>query len=509
MSDPAAQDWDVLVVGTGMGGGTVGRALAEAGMRVLFVEKGVAGRRTEESHIDVSLADPVARALRGSWPEPVEVVQDGVRREFMAPLGQGVGGSSVYYAATLERPEPRDLDDGWPLPYAAMAPWLARAEAQFFVHGEPDPLSSDEGSSLSPPPPLSPADRAIMDRLRANGMHPYRLHLALRRLPGCADCMGRKCPRPCKMDGRSAGVEPALATGRAALLTGCEALRLTGTAARVEGVEVEREGHRLLLRAPRVVLAAGALSTPRLLLASASEAWPDGCGNGADMVGRHLMLHLNEMFAVWPKGGDAGPSRAIGLRDLMVVGGRRMGMVQAMGVDAREAEILHFLRLRLARAPFGGSRVVREGARLPAAVAARALGTAKLFVGLLEDFPDPANRVLRDPARPSRIVARYDVPAEARERRAVFRRAIRTAFRGLRPAFLHADVEPNWGHSCGTTRMGRDPATSVVDASCRVHGIGNLWIADAGVFPTSMGVNPSLTIAANALRVARTILEAR
>jgi len=503
------QHWDVIVVGTGMGGGLLGRALAERGLSVLFVEKGLAGWRTEEAGLDAGIADPVARAIRGAWPEPLEVTQDGLPRTFFAPLGSGVGGSSVFYAATLERPEPRDLDDhpsgAWPVSHAAMRPWFERAEAMLAVEGEADPLSSTPVPTLRAPPPPGPADAAIMARLRANGMHPYRLHAGLRRLPGCAECLGRKCPRACKMDGRSAGVEPALATGRAGLLTGCEALRLVGTASRVTGIEARRGGEALTLRAPRIVLAAGALSTPRLLLASTGEAWPGGCGNGAGLVGCHLMLHLNETFAVWPGAGDHSPSKAVGLRDLMVVEGRRMGMVQAMGVDAREPEILHYMRERLAARPLGRTRLAREGARLPARIATGLLGTAKLFVGLLEDFPDAANRVTLDPARPSRIVATYAVPAELRARRALFRRAIGRAFRGLRPVFLHQAPEPNWGHACGTTRMGLDPATSVVDASCRVHGIENLWVADAGVFPTSMGVNPSLAIAANALRVADAI----
>ena len=480
-TDPMGAEWDVIVVGAGMGGGLAARALAEGGMRVLIVERGMPGRRAEETRIDAALADPVARAVRGLWPEPLEVVQDGVAHRFHAALGSGPGGSSVFYAATLERPEPFELDP-WPVPYAAMAPWYSQAEAWLSV------ASNEEKS-------LSPSDIAIMDRLRGNGMSPHRLGEGLRRVPGCLECLGSKCPRLCKMDGRSAGVEPALATGRALMLTGCEAVRVAPGE-----VEVAREGERVVLRAPRVVLALGALSTPRLLMAS---------GIGGDAAGRYLMLHLNETFAVWPGGGDSraggGPSKAVGLRDLMRVDGRPMGMVQAMGIDVRAGEVLHYLRERWGDHPWGRSRLAREGMRLPAALAARALGTARLFVGLLEDRADPGNRVMAG----ERIVATYAIPEETRERRAIFRKAIKKAFRGLRPAFIHSGAEPNWGHACGTTRMGADPATSVVDAGCRVHGADALWVVDAGVFPTSMGVNPSLTIAANALRVAHAILGGR
>ena len=118
------QDWDVIIIGTGIGGGTIGRALAEGGLKVLFVEQGPAGYRAEQTPLDLEMADPVARALRGFWPKPVTARVGGVDLRFFAPLGAGVGGSSAFYAATLERPEPHDLDDsdaiahptgGWPV----------------------------------------------------------------------------------------------------------------------------------------------------------------------------------------------------------------------------------------------------------------------------------------------------------------------------------------------------------------------------------------------------------
>ncbi len=509
ITDLSERSWDVIIVGTGLGGGIIGRALAEQGLSVLFLEKGGSGWRTEETRLDTNALDPVARAIRGAWPERIQVTQDGVSRHFFAALGSGVGGSSVFYAAVLERPEPRDLDDHWPVSYSAMRPWFDRAEALLSVHGGIDPLSEIDCPELKPPMPFNPADAAILERLRANGMHPYRLHAALRYLPGCEECFGRKCPRACKMDGRSAGVEPALATGRAILVDNCEVVRLVGTASRVSGVEARHHDRTVMFRASRVILAAGALSTPRLLLNSASEAWPRGCGNGADLVGRYLMLHLNEIFAVWPgrsqEAQATSPAKAVGLRDLMMVHGARLGMVQALGIDARQSEILAVLRQRLAATRFGRTKLAYEGARIPAKIATKALGTAKLFVGILEDFPDPSNRVIADPAWPSRIVADYRVPEELQARRLLFRRSIKRAFRGLRPFFLNRGAEPNWGHPCGTTRMGLSATTSVVDADCRVHGLDNLWIADSSVFPTSFGVNPSLTIAANSLRVASII----
>src|SRR5690606_32957777 len=132
----ADRHWDVIVIGTGMGGGTVGRALAEKGLSVLFVEKGRKGHRAEQTALDANLSDRVARKIRGFWPDPIEGQINGRRISFYPPLGAGVGGSSVYYAAALERPEPHDLDHsperphpagGWPVRYAAFHPYLEAA----------------------------------------------------------------------------------------------------------------------------------------------------------------------------------------------------------------------------------------------------------------------------------------------------------------------------------------------------------------------------------------------
>lgn len=496
-------DTDVIVIGTGIGGGTMARALAEAGLSVVMIEKGRAGPRAEETALDPALADPVARAIRGFWPDPVSAQIDGRQGELFPPLGSGPGGSSVFYAATLERPARHDIEPtegrphptgGWPLSWDDLAPWTDAAERLFHVHGEPDPLDDRPEPMLAIPPPPSAGDAAIMAGLRENGIHPYSLHAALEYLPGCAECFGRKCPRPCKKDGRSAGVEPALATGRARLIAGAEVTRILMRGGQATGVAFRDAtgDHRMTAR--HVVIAAGALSSPRLLAASFPEA------AGAAHVGRGLMFHLNEMFAVWPgrAAAGSGPSKAVGFRDLYFAGGQRLGMVQAMGVDAGQPEILHYLRTRAAERGLTG-RFLREGLRLPAALAARFLGQAKIFVGLLEDLPDPDNRVTD---RDGRICITYRTAPEALERRRLFRRLISRAFRGHRVMFLSDRPEPNLGHPCGTLRMGRTAAGGVTDGFGLVHGAGNLWVADASVFPTSMGVNPSLTIAALALRTA-------
>lgn len=515
----ADRHWDAIVIGTGMGGGTVGRALAEKGLSVLFVEKGRKGHRAEQTALDANLSDRVARKIRGFWPDPIEGQINGRRISFYPPLGAGVGGSSVYYAAALERPEPHDLDHsperphpagGWPVRYAAFHPYLEAAERIYHICGSADPLSSVPADNLRPPPDLPPGDAALMAQMQRIGLHPYRLHTAVRYLEGCLDCLGVKCPRNCKMDGRSAGVEPALATGRAALLERCEVTALRGEPGRITHVEALLDGNPVTLRGDVVVLAAGGFGSPQLLLDSAAEHWPQGCANESGLVGRNLMFHVNEMFALWPdrSARNFAPSRAIGLRDLYYAEGKRFGIVQAMGLNASYGDILHHLRMLLARTGLDRIRPLYQLARLPAGIAARFLGDAKIFVGLMEDIGYPENRIL-PPDGSGTLRFEYRFSDELLARRKAFRKAIRRSFRGQRKMFLSFQPELNFGHPCGTLRFGEDPATSVLNPDCRAHGIGNLYVTDSSFMPSSMGVNPSLTIAANALRVADRIAEAR
>ncbi|CUH79401.1 GMC oxidoreductase [Tropicibacter naphthalenivorans] len=507
--------WDAIVIGTGMGGGTIGRALAEAGQKVLFVEQGPSGYRAEENGLSETFV-PEARVARGLWPTPLHVTLDGVETAFYAALGAGVGGSSVFYAATLERPERHDLDElpdrahptgGWPVGFDQMAPWYAAAAQTYRVYGTPDPLGP-EPIPLRDPPPLSDVESALMRSLTAAGLHPYHAHTGIERLPDCANCLGRKCPRACKMDGRSAGVEPALAAG-AALLDNAQVTRLASNGDSIAHVEVRHDGQTRRLTATRYILAGGALGSPRLLLASANENWPNGLANRSGLVGRNLMFHVNEMFALWPPRGTKGlaATKAISLRDFYHAGGQRLGTVQAMGIRASYGEIVHYMNLMLARSRFGRVKGLSQLTRIPAALAHRLFGSAQIFVGLMEDMPYPENRVTYDPAQPDRLSVDYTIHDELRDRRAAFRRAIRKGFRGHRRVFLGLSPELNYGHPCGTLRFGSDPRASVLRPDCRAHDVDNLWVADASFMPTSMGVNPSLTIAANALRVADSIVK--
>ncbi len=513
IADLCNREWDVIIIGAGLGGGTIGRRLAEKGMSVLFIESGPNAPRAEEQHLRDDIVDPVARRVRGFWPGFVDETIDGRRAQYPAPLGMTVGGSSAFYASTLERPERHDVDHsearphptgGWPVRYDDLLPYYRDAEQVFEVCGDDDPLSPEVPSQLRSPPDLTACDGSMMESFRRSGLHPYRIHLGVRFLPGCRMCFGFKCPRACKMDGRSAGVDPALSTGHAALIDMCHVRALRGSRHRITHVEAERGGEILEFRARHFILAAGALGSPRVLLSSRSEEWPNGCANSSGLVGRNLMFHMTEMLAIWPERGvhSSGPTKAISLRDFYYVNGQRYGALAAMGIDASYGQIVHYLNNVFDRSVLGGLRPLREFTRIPAVMAAKLFGSAKVYSALIEDLPYENNRVMLDEVNPWAVRYEYTMHADLLQRRREFRMLVKQRLRHQRSFFLTFQPLLNLPHACGTIRFGNDAKTSVLDAACRAHDVANLFVADASFMPTSCGVNPGLTIVANALRVA-------
>ena len=519
MNELLHRKWDVIIIGAGLGGGVCGRTLAEAGLSVLFVEKGPATPRRAENNQDCGYEDPFAREMFGCWPRKVEARVNGTTTIGWGAQGVGVGGTSVFYAAAMEQPERHDFEPvqdmphptgGWPVGYDEFAPWYARAREIMAVNGEQDPLG-DAVSPLARPTPLAPRDEALGQALIKAGLHAYRAHLAIRQLDGCKECIGRKCPRDCKMDGRSAGVMPALATGRAEVLDGAEALALVGDAGSVRHLRVRWHDAEHLLQARAFVLAGGSLSSPRLLLASEAPHWPGGCANSSGLVGRGLMFHINERIAIWPPRGappsSPGPLKAYSLRDLYRNGPDRLGLFQSLGLPADYGNILFVLHQRYDASPLRRLSIGRELLRVPAMIAARVLGDARVFAGIIEDLPDDRNRVLYDPARPDTIIYDYTFADELMARRQRFRRLLKQRLKGLRSLWLNHRPELNIAHPCGTLRFSDDPRRGVLDRDCKAHDLDNLYVADASFMPSSTGVNPGLTIVANALRVGHTLAQ--
>lgn len=504
--------WDVIIIGAGMGGGFLGRRLAEQGRSVLFVERGPAGHEMEQQPTQTEATDPFARHLRSVWPKQTESRMNGVSTRFFGPYGIGIGGSSTYYAAALERPERHDIDDhpdlphptgGWPVNFDAFTSYFDEATAMLHLCGTVDPLSSESPPDLAAPMPISENDDAMIAEIQQRGLHPYRLHLGVRTPQTCNGCFGRKCPWNCKMDGRSAGVMPALATGQADIITDCKVTNIQDDGSRVTGIQVLQNEQSAILTARSYALCAGSLGSPLLLLSSTTKD-PRGCANSSGWVGRGLMFHLNEMFVLWPRGrkvDDDGFGKAISLRDLYSQDGERFGLVQSVGLDVTYGNMVSYLNTIFNQSILRRFEGLRGLTRLPALALSKFLGKGGVFVGMMEDYPYPENRVVVNEEDPDVLTFEYIYHAELLARRKKFRKALLRAFRGHKRFMISVQPVLNFGHPVGTLRFGNHPATSVLRPDCRTHDLDNLFVADGSFMPSAMGVNPSLTIAANALRV--------
>jgi len=525
----AAIEWDVVVIGAGMGGAVAGYELARLGKRVLFVEKGRFVQRDDEV-VRGDLGDqserPEDRLLRGHWP----VALEGTLRipghapspaEFFAPLGCGTGGSTILYGATLERFFPCDfrpgelfpevsgstLPDAWPIGYEELEPYYKRAEALFRVRGTPDPLHPAQ-DALPAPPPLNEQDQDVFELMERKGLHPYRIHIGCRFVPGCDGCGGRVCLKDCKSDAGHICVLPALERHGARLLERCEVTRLETQGARVQLVRCVHDGRELALRARVVVAAAGALMTPVLLLNSTSERWPNGLANGSGLVGRNLMVHSGDMLAVRARRGqpDGSFNKTLSITDLYFSEGRKLGNFQSVGIQVDDGSVLAHLQTTLAKGPRWLKRLAHPLLlRAIARVGAWYFKNSVVFGSIVEDLPYLENRVVPDASAKSGMRFDYRYTDELAERNALFRKSLSKALGWTRVVSLTRAVNLNFGHPCGTARFGDDPATSVLDRDNRAHEVENLYVVDASFFPSSGGTNPSLTIAANALRVAEVI----
>jgi len=521
--------WDVIVVGTGMGGGMLGNSLARSGRRVLFVEKGrstLPGMPGTIRSLMPELAEPqAARSAQayydalsraGRSTDEIEDISGRFSRRFVPFIGSGTGGSSALYGMVCERFFVRDftprqnfrdpgdstVPDAWPITYDQMRPWYTAAEKLLGVRGQPDPLRPEAAEvDLLPPPPFSADNQPLVDYLAGRGLHPYRLPMACDYTDGCSVCQGYLCHQSCKNDAARNGVLPAIAEHGAALLSQCRAVRLDADRNHVRQVICEHRSGVLALKAKVVVLAAGALATPMLLLNSRSGDWPRGLANGSDLVGRNLMRHLIDLVEIWPQPDHkiTAENKEIGLNDFYFFEGQKYGTVQSFGAMAPLEMLVNRpgWRPRMLRLMTPAARRIYE----------RYYTGGLVLAPIMEDLPYLDNRVLPWDRPGSdgrqRLRIQYRFHASEIERRAVFLRQLKEVLKPFRKITLRAaDNNEALAHVCGTCRFGSDPKTSVLDAHNRAHELDNLYVVDASFFPSSAGLNPALTVAANALRVA-------
>jgi len=515
-SEVSDELWDVAVIGTGMGGATVGYELAKAGNRVIFLEKGLAEFSNAGDSIQLESEDPSERLRNGNWPTKITRYIGETRSQFFAPLGCGLGGSTLLYAAALERFEPDDFKSasdteqsagGWPISFEQILPYYRKAENLFKVCGTWDPLNPDKESCLLAPSLLTECDEHFLESFKASGLHPYRLHVACAYQPGCTECGGYICSKKCKGDAKTICLEPALKTGNAYLIDRCEVEHLEADASMIREITGRRDGEKISVRARIVVLAAGAFFTPVLLLKSGNKYWPNGLANTSDMVGRNLMFHVSDFIAVWPrrKFPKQDPRKTISFRDFYSHRGIKLGLVQSTGLSAGYGNIVYFLKTAFDRSCWSWLKPVRPLLRIPAFIASIVFGRATIFATILEDKPYLENRIFLDSNEPSGMHFKYVAHAELCERIGVLRSLIKKALAMHRLMIISPEISLNFGHPSGTCRFGTDPSASVLDANNKAHDLDNLYVVDASFMPTSGGANPSLTIAANALRVAEHI----
>jgi len=531
----ADQDWDVIVVGTGMGGATLGYALAQAGKRVLFCERGRAqwgDTALRGCYPETCLDPPVVpgaqhRSLLVDAGRDWRELEDWSRsppRTHRPFIGAGTGGSSALYGMALERFFPEDftpranhpaardasLPETWPMSYQDLEPFYVEAEALYRVRGEPDSLRGPEfRPAYTKPPTMTVPARELFDYLQAQGCHPYHIPLACEFKANCECCQGYLCPRECKNDSSRVCLRPALEQYGASLLEECEVVRLEATAERVTGVVCSYGGETITLRGSVVVLAAGALYTPGILLRSQSESWPDGLANHSGLVGQNLMRHFVDLYVVRPKARDGldGRLKELAWNDFYLSGGDKLGSVQSFGALPPAAHLAEALEHDLRQGPFplAGAlfRLVKPVAR---AYLSALLSRCLILASVAEDLPYAENRVSLGGSTGG-VKLCYRLRPRERERIERMRSKIQRLLRPYRPVLIRqAENNQRLAHACGTCRFGRDPADSVLDPYNKAHDVANLYVVDGSFFPSSGGINPALTIAANALRVARRIV---
>ncbi|MDC0013141.1 GMC family oxidoreductase [Octadecabacter sp.] len=488
---------DVIIIGSGMGGATLAAALAPTGRRILILERG--------EHLSPSDHDRDAEAIfkRGVF-RPEETWLDGAGRPFNPGNYYNVGGNSKFYGAALIRYREADFGParhsggttpGWPISYDTIEPDYQAAEQLYAVRGATgtDPTEpTHSGDYAHGPVPDEPDIADLRARLTKAGFHPSSIPLGLDidRWLSAGQTTWDAYPNTCggKMDAETCGLKAALAHPNVELRTGCHALRIEVSGDVVSGVVIKTAQGVETLRAPLVVLAAGAVQSAALLLGSANEECPAGVANRSDQVGRNFMNHnCSAVIALHPlRRNRCVYQKTLMMNDFYLESNAHppLGNVQMLGKIT--------------------GAILAANSNLPCWLAHMIAARSFDFYAMSEDLPNPNSRVtvqggqIKLDWQRSNWDAHLQLVAKLKQalRKIGFPIVISQAFDRRTPS-----------HQCGTARMGADPTSSVVDTFCRSHDHKNLFIVDASVLPTSAAVNPALTIAALALRAGRHIQE--
>lgn len=510
--------YDLVIIGTGAGGGTLARHLAPSGKRILLLERGdwlprePANWSTADVFIDGRYISP------DTW-------SDANGKSFQPQVHYFVGGATKLYGAALYRMRVEDfgevhhhdgLSPAWPISYQDLEPYYTAAERLYQVHGArgEDP-TEPPASGPYPHPAVShePRIQQLSDDLAGSGYHPFHAPCAIllneANMPystcvRCPSCDGFPCPLHAKSDAEVLGVRPALEHPNVTLLTNAQAVRLETNPAgsAVTEVVVEHEGHLERYAGDIVVVSCGAANSAKLLLASSTDRHPNGLANGSDQVGRNYMFHASQAVLALSK--EPNPTvfqKTLGLNDFYFRGpdfDYPMGNIQMIGKSQADM--------------FRGEKPI-ETKLAPTWALHEIASHAVDFWLSTEDLPSPDNRVTLH--RDGNIQLAYTPSNPTATARLYHQLKSMLGSLGMhsdhlihRFAYMKSDIPiAGVAHQAGTCRLGTDPAASVLNADCRAHELDNLYVVDTSCFPSISAVNPALTAMANALRVGDHLLE--
>ena len=511
--------YDVIIIGTGAGGGTLARHLAPSGKRILLLERGDWLPREPENWSTVDVFVDGRYISPDSWYDPKA-------KSFYQPqVHYFVGGATKLYGAALYRMRAEDFSElrhhdgispAWPISYADMEPYYTAAESMYEVHGARGEDPTEPPASAPYPFPAvahEPRIQQLSDDLAAEGFHPFHAPCGVKlneaNLPysicvKCNACDGFPCPLHAKSDAEVSGVRPALEHANVTLVRNARVVKLETNAAGTAVTEVvaEQNGETVRYSADIVVVSCGAANSAKLLLASASDTHPHGLANGSDQVGRNFMYHDSQAVLALSK--EPNPTvfqKTLAFNDFYFRGpdfDYPMGNIQMIG----KSQAAMFRGEKPLETKFAPSWALRD-------IADHAVD----FWLSTEDLPMPDNRVTLGPDggvhlayTPSNPTAAKQLYQQLHAMLASLR--MQPGHLAHRFAYLKTDIPvAGCAHQAGTVRFGSDPATSVLNADCRAHEVDNLYVVDTSFFPSISAVNPALTAMANAVRVGDHLLQ--
>jgi choline dehydrogenase-like flavoprotein len=487
---------DIVIIGSGIGGATIASALAGSGADILILEAG--------GHIEDRPENRDQRAIfqRGHF-RPKESWYEADGTSFNPGNYYNVGGNSKFFGAVMVRYRREDFAEmahlegvspAWPFAYEELEPWYSRAEQLYQVRGTlgEDPSEPDHSQPYPfAPVPDEPPIARVREKLKRNGLNPYSLPLGVDIDKWLAKARTPWDAHPNsfdgKMDAETAALAVALQHPNVRLQTGSRVTRLETApdGKRIETVRYVRDGAEQSVTPKLVILSAGAVQSAALLLRSANAVHPKGLANSSDQVGRNFMNHNSSaVLAISPWfRNDSIYQKTFGFNDYYLSDGEGrppLGNVQLLGRISG--------RILKANLP-----------RLPEWLLDRVSSHAIDFYAMSEDIPHPESRIMVDGERFVLQWVRTNWPAHLMLVKKL-KQALKAA--GF-PIVLSRPFDKRTpSHQCGTVRMGDDPALSPLDVYCRAFDHQNLFVVDASFLPTSAAVNPALTVAAQALRVA-------